>query len=55
MSQHKPLQRTANPALAEAMHALRSSGAAGPHRDRRSRRRRTRASSKHAAIRDQTA
>lgn len=45
--------RTANPELARAMHALRSSSAAGTHGDRRTKRLRDRGSRRRAAIRDQ--
>jgi len=43
----------ANPALAAGLHALRSSGAAGAHGDKRDRRARTRSASKARAIREQ--
>jgi len=45
--------RTANPAMARAMVELRTSGAAGPHGDRRTKRNRERGTRKRAAIRDQ--
>lgn len=44
---------TANPELARAMRALRSSGAAGTHGDRRTKRLRDRGARRRAAIRDQ--
>lgn len=42
-----------NPAMAEGMRQLRSSGAAGFHLDKRERRRRGRNDARRAAIRDQ--
>ena len=45
-------EKVANPALALAMLGKRSSGAAGPHADRRTRRVRTRGASKARAIRE---
>lgn len=47
-------RRTANPELAEAMRAKRSSNAAGPHSDRRTKRLRDRGARRRAAISDQT-
>jgi hypothetical protein len=44
---------TANPAYAEGMRQIRSSGAAGTHEDRRTRRARTRAASVERDLRDQ--
>lgn len=49
----KPKRRTANPELARAMRDLRSSGAAGVHGDRRTKRQRDRGARRRAAIRDQ--
>jgi hypothetical protein len=40
----------ANPQLAAAMRGLRSSGAAGIHADKRTRRERTRAAARRAAV-----
>lgn len=45
--------RVANPERNAAMVALRSSGAAGPHADKRTRRTRTRSAARTAALRDQ--
>lgn len=47
--------RTANPDLARAMHAKRTSSAAGTHGDRRTKRVRDRAARRRAAIGDQLA
>lgn len=41
-----------NPELHKAMHGLRSSSAAQPHQDRRTRKARTRADAKRKAIED---
>lgn len=49
---HPRPSKGANPELAKAMHAKRSSGAAGPHADKRSRRQRTRNAAQRAAIRE---
>jgi len=45
---------TANPAYAAGMREIRRSGAAGTHGDRRTKRLRTRANVKRAALRDWT-
>lgn len=44
----------ANPDLARAMVGKRSSNAAGKHRDKRTKRARTRAAARHRAMKDQT-
>lgn len=43
---------TPNPELHKAMHGLRSSSAASPHQDRRTRKARTRNDAKRKAIKD---
>lgn len=48
MTTHRP---TANPQMAAAMRGKRTSSAAGPHADRRTKRRRTRGARVRAAIR----
>lgn len=48
----KKFTPVANPELARAMQALRSSSAASPHEDRRTKRARTREASKRADIRN---
>lgn len=45
-------QGVPNPELHKAMHGLRSSSAAQPHKDRRTRRARTRAEAERKAIKD---
>lgn len=52
--QNKPekYRGVANPRYAREMHELRSSGAAGTHQDKRTRRSRTRAAAVRKAIRD---
>lgn len=55
MAKHKGTKRVhgvANPLMAAALRGLRSSGAAGAHADRRTRRARTRSASLRAALRD---
>lgn len=46
---HKPIS---NPRMAQAMAELRRSGAAGTHADRRTKRERSRAAARSAAIRE---
>ena len=48
-TRHRP---TANPRYAREIHGLRSSNASGTHADRRTKRVRSRAAKKAAAIRD---
>jgi hypothetical protein len=52
MRKQKKYIRTANPAMAEAMRGLRSSGAAGTHADKRERRARTRAARRERVLRE---
>ena len=52
MSKSVKRDKVGNPALALAMQGKRSSGAAGPHADRRTRRVKTRGASKARAIRE---
>lgn len=53
MSGSKDAPKVANPERSRAMHGLRSSGAAGFHGDRRTKRRRDRGAQRRAAIREQ--
>lgn len=55
MARKKRYPRTANPDLARAMHGKRTSSAASPHGDRRTKRLRDRSARQRAAIRDQLA
>jgi hypothetical protein len=47
-----PHRNTANPELQRAMHGLGSSSATGKHKDRRTRRARTRSADRGRSIRD---
>lgn len=49
----KPHRNIANPQMAAAMRELRSSSAASPHADRRTRRARSRSDSLRKELRDQ--
>lgn len=55
MKKNTKFRTTANPHMAAAAHAKRTSGAAGPHRDSRDRRARTRQGQRSRWGRDQDA